>query len=125
MGKTQSTDWDAHLVLRDSQLQIVARRVGKEQTGDPQIAPRLAAPEERAALAASVDGVQRGPMWEDKAVRRAKFHRQTRESIEKWLASKATLQHSTLLAQDDAYTACREMGNGLWEARGVVQTTGP
>jgi len=123
-GALQTTEWDAHIVTREGKLQLVALRLGKEQTGDPRIALDQAAPEERAALAAKV-GAARLTLAEEKVRRRATFHRQARGAIEKWLASKSPLQHSTLPPQDDAHTSCRDLGNGIWEARGVMQTTGP
>lgn len=123
-GSKQTSEWEAHLVTKEGKPQVVALRIGKEQTGDPRIALHQAAPEERDALAEKV-GAARRTLAEEKVLRRASFHRQARVAIEKWLATKGALQHSTLQPQDDAHTSCRDLGNGIWEARGVMQTTGP
>ena len=123
-GAKQTSDWEAHLITRAEKLQLVALRLGKEQIGDPRMALDQAAPGEREALAAKV-GSARLTLAEEKVRRRETFHRQARTSIEQWLATKGTIRHSTLGPQDDSFTSCRELGAGLWEARGVMQTSGP
>ena len=52
---------------------------------------------------------------------RAKLHARALESVRKRFAGAGPAQYSTLGPTDDAFTSCRPLENGLWEARGVVQ----
>jgi len=54
--------------------------------------------------------------------RRAELHAEAVKTIRgRFPATRA--QYSTLSAEDDAFTSCRPLEDGTWEARGVVQGT--
>lgn len=54
--------------------------------------------------------------------KRREYFRQARDFVVNWAKQPETIRHSTLGETDDQYTACRLLGNDVWEARGVADT---
>ena len=79
-----------------------------------------------AALAASEAETTRERVERERLARaiaeRIEHHSAAREAVVEWRFPQLPIKHSTLGAQDDNWTVCRQVSKGVWEAKGVFQT---
>lgn len=127
-------EWDVYFRPTEGKTEIVAVRFGDETVGDIKGVVDFAKGMDPVHGFRLKDGIQvtgkeleaqrEAFLAEKRIARRVDYHQQAKTALLNWIQPKGDMKHSQLLPADDAFTVCRELGNGVWEARGVFQVSG-
>ena len=127
-------EWDVYFRATDAGTEIVAVRFGDDTVGDIKGVVDFANGIDPVHGFRLKDGIQvtgkaleaqRDAFLAEKRIaRRTDYHQRAKAALLNWIQPKGDVKHSQLLPADDAFTVCRELGNGVWEARGVFQASG-